>query len=146
MRIMGLDVGDKRIGVAISDEKGIISTPLKVIKNDENSGEEIKKIVDKYDIKKIIIGIPYTLKGETGMQARKVFDFTDNVIKSLGVDVDYIDERYTTKIPSGYLRKNAGTKKMGSKKTDAKEIDKFSAGIILADYLEKKRKRVSNES
>lgn len=136
MRILGLDVGDKRIGVAISDEKEVISTPLKVIKNDENSGEEIKKIIDKYNVKKIIVGIPYTLKGETGMQAKKAFDFADNVIKTLKVDVDYIDERYTTKIPSAYFKKNMG----------AKEIDKFSAGIILADYLERKRENVSDEN
>lgn len=135
MRILGLDVGDKRIGVAISDEDEIISVPLRVIKNDENSGEEIKKIIDKYNIEKIIVGVPYTLKGETGTQAKKVFDFTDNVIKSLVVEVDYIDERYTTKIPSEYLKKYSRVK----------EIDKFSASVILGDYLERKRKRTGDD-
>lgn len=135
MRILGLDVGDKRIGVAISDEDEIISVPLRVIKNDENSGEEIKKIIDKYNIEKIIVGVPYTLKGETGTQAKKVFDFTDNVIKSLVVEVDYFDERYTTKIPSEYLKKYSRVK----------EIDKFSASVILGDYLERKRKRTGDD-
>ena len=134
MRILGLDVGDKRIGIAISDENEIISAPLKVIKNDENSAEEIKKIADKYNIKKIIVGIPYTLKGEVGAQAKKVIDFTDAVVKNPGIEIDYIDERYTTKIPSRYLNKYSRIK----------EIDKFSASIILGDYLELKRNKAGN--
>jgi putative holliday junction resolvase len=131
MRIIGLDVGDKRIGVAISDESGIVSVPLKVIGNDKNSGEEIKKIIDKYNVGKIVVGVPYTLKGEIGIQAKKVIKFTNDTIKNLGPDVDYFDERYTTKIPSGHLKNHSA----GS------NIDKISASIILGDYLEKERKR-----
>ncbi len=134
MIILGLDVGDKRIGMAISDENEIMSTPLKVITNDKNSGEEIKKNINKYNIKKIIIGIPYTLKGEVGAQAKKVIDFTNSVVKNLGVEIDYIDERYTTKIPSRYLNKYSRSK----------ELDKFSASIILGDYLERKRKKTED--
>jgi len=132
MRILGLDVGDKRIGVAVSDEMEIISTPIRVIKNDKKAGEELKKIIDKYNIKKIIIGIPYTLRGEIGAQAQKVIVFIDNVIKNLGIEVDYIDERYTTKIPLRCFSKNS---------KNNKEIDKLSAGIILGDYLNKKKKK-----
>lgn len=135
MKIIGLDVGDKRIGVAISDESGIVSVPLKVIMNDKNSGEEIKKIIDKYNVEKIVVGVPYTLRGEIGIQAKKVIDFTNAKVKGLGPEVDYFDERYTTKIPSGHLKKHSA----GS------DIDKISASIILGDYLEKKRKRTGND-
>lgn len=132
MRIMGLDIGDKRIGVAISDKSGIVSVPLKIVINNKNSGEEIKKIIDRYNVEKIVVGMPYTLKGEIGIQAKKVIDFINDKVRSLGPEVDYFDERYTTKIPSGHSKKHSG-------------IDKISASIILGDYLEKKSQRSGND-
>ncbi len=132
MRILGLDVGDKRIGTAVSDEMEIISTPLEVISNDEKIGQELTRIINKYNIKKIIVGIPYTLKGEAGEQAKKVFNFIDNVVKNLGIEVDYIDERYTTKISLRHFHKYSRNK----------EIDKFSASIILGDYLNSRKKKI----
>ena len=99
MRILGLDIGDKRIGVAISDELEIISTPLEVIENDDKVAENIREIINKYKIKKVVVGIPYTLKGSAGYQAGKTIEFVDSTIKNMNVEVDYIDERYTTKIP-----------------------------------------------
>jgi len=133
MRILGLDIGDKRIGTAISDTLEIISTPLEVISNDEKVNNKLKEIVEKYDIKKIVVGIPYTLRGEVGIQAKKVVDFVNGAIENLNVEVDYIDERYTTKIPL----------KLSGKHPKKREIDKFSASIILSDYLNR-RKKVEN--
>lgn len=129
MRILGLDIGDKRIGIAVSDELEIISTPLEVIENDDKVAEKIREIINKYKIKKVVVGIPYTLKGSTGYQARKTIDFVDSTIKNMNVEIDYIDERYTTKIPSMLFKKY-------SKK---KLIDRFSASIILEDYLKRKK-------
>ena len=129
MKILGLDIGDKRIGIAVSDELEIISTPLEVIENDEKVGEKIREIINKHNIKKVVVGIPYTLKGSVGDQARKTIGFVESTIKNMNVEVDYIDERYTTKIPLKLLAKH-------SKK---KMLDKFSAGIILEDYLRRKK-------
>lgn len=135
MKILGLDVGDKKIGVAVSDELEIISTPLEVIKNDKNAAGELKKIIDKYKVKKIVVGMPYTLKGEVGGQAKKVIDFVEEIIKKFGTEIDYIDERYTTKIPLRNPGRYPGNK----------EIDKFSAGVILGDYLNQKKKEKEHE-
>ena len=129
MRILGLDIGDKRIGVAVSDELEIISTPLEVIKNDDKVAEKIREIINKYKIKKVVVGIPYTLKGSVGFQAGKTFEFVDRILKNMNVEIDYVDERYTTKIPSMLFEKY-------SKK---KLIDRFSASIILEDYLKRKK-------
>ncbi len=129
MRILGLDIGDKRIGIAVSDELEIISTPLEVIENDDKVAEKIREIINKYKIKKVVVGIPYTLKGSAGYQARKTIDFVDNTIKNMNVEVDYIDERYTTKI----------LMKLFEKYSKKKLIDSFSASIILEDYLKRKK-------
>ena len=132
MRILGLDIGDKRIGVAVSDELEIISTPLEVIRNDEKVDEKIREIINKYNIKKIVVGMPFTLKGLVGAQAKKTVNFVENTVKNMNVEVDYIDERYTTKIPS----------KLFGKYSKNKMIDKFSASIILGDYLNRRKRKI----
>jgi len=134
MRILGLDIGDKRIGVAISDELEIISTPLEVISNDKKVKEKLQKLINEYKIKKIVVGIPYTLKGEVGIQAKKVINFVEDIVMSAGIEVDYIDERYTTKISLKLLEKNS----------KSKIIDKFSASIILKDYLDSRKRKTKN--
>ncbi|MBA7508860.1 putative pre-16S rRNA nuclease [subsurface metagenome] len=134
MRILGLDIGDKRIGVAISDELEIISTPLEVISNDKKVKEKLQKLINEYKIKKIVVGIPYTLKGEVGIQAKKVINFVEDIVMSAGIEVDCIDERYTTKIPLKLLEKNS----------KSKIIDKFSASIILKDYLDSRKRKTKN--
>jgi len=134
MRILGLDIGDKRIGVAISDELEIIATPLEVFNNDKKVKEKLQKLINEYKIKKIVVGIPYTLKGEVGIQAKKVINFVEDIVMSAGIEVDYIDERYTTKIPLKLLEKNS----------KSKIIDKFSASIILKDYLDSRKRKTKN--
>ncbi len=134
MRIMGLDIGDKRIGIAVSDELEITSFPLEVYKNDDKLIGKIKELITKYKIKNIVVGLPYTLKGEIGGQAKKVMDFVNGLLDDMDVKVDYIDERYTTKIPLRLLGKSA-------KKT---KIDKFSAAVILSDYLQRRKEKTEN--
>jgi putative Holliday junction resolvase len=138
MRVMGLDIGEKRIGVAVSDELEITSVPLKVYENDENAIGRIKDLIVKYQIKNIVVGLPYTLKGEIGNQAEKVIGFTNELKKCIEIDIDYMDERYTTKIPIKLLGKNA------KKSKAAGDVDKFSAAIILGDYLKRKKKEIEN--
>jgi len=132
MRLLGLDVGNKNIGIAVSDESKKIAIPLDVIDNSEEAGLKLKEITEKYNICKIVIGVPYTLRGEVGRQAKEVLDFVERVVKKLGIDIDYIDERFTTKIPLKEFHEH-------SKQRKIKKIDKFSAGIILDDYLKKNR-------
>ncbi len=134
MRILGLDIGDERIGIAISDELEIISTPLEVISNDRKVKEKLQKLINEYKIKKIVVGMPYTLKGEVGIQAKKVISFVKDIVMSAGIEVDYIDERYTTKIALKLLEKNS----------KSKIIDKFSASIILKDYLDRQKRKIKN--
>jgi putative Holliday junction resolvase len=138
MRIMGLDIGEKRIGVAVSDELKITSIPLEVYENDKNIISKIKDLITKYHIENIAVGLPYTLKGEIGNQAKKVISFVNELKKDIEIDVDYMDERYTTKIPLKLLGKSNKGRKAG------KKVDKFSAAIILSDYLQRRKKEIGN--
>jgi putative Holliday junction resolvase len=138
MRIMGLDIGEKRIGVAVSDELKITSIPLEVYENDKNIISKIKDLITKYHIENIAVGLPYTLKGEIGNQAKKVISFVNDLKKDIEIDVDYMDERYTTKIPLKLLGKSNKGRKAG------KKVDKFSAAIILSDYLQRRKKEIGN--
>jgi len=138
MRIMGLDIGEKRIGVAVSDELEITSIPLEVYENDKNIISKIKDLITKYHIENIAVGLPYTLKGEIGNQAKKVISFVNNLKKDIEIDVDYMDERYTTKIPLKLLGKSNKGRKAG------KKVDKFSAAIILSDYLQRRKEEIGN--
>ena len=128
MKILGLDIGEKRIGIAISDKDEKISAPYGIIDNDSNFKTNIEKIINEYHIKKIVIGMPYTLKGDIGAQARKVIQFVKENINFENVDIDYFDERFTSSIPEYEIKKS---------KMKKKDIDKLSAAIILQDYLYK---------
>lgn len=136
MRILGLDVGDVRIGVAITDKSGTIASPLTVIKNDDQSRENLNKIIKENSIEKIIVGLPYNLKGEVAFQAKKVIDFIENNIKSHSVEVELIDERFTSKISLKILDKKI-KQKQGQKQGMKGAIDKVSAAVLLNDYLDK---------
>ncbi|MCL5072077.1 MAG: Holliday junction resolvase RuvX [Actinobacteria bacterium] len=140
MRMLGLDIGDRRIGVAITDKLETIASPLTVLANDEKLKENLNKIIKDYNIEKVIIGIPYNLKGEYGFQAEKIKSLVDEIIKEICIEIEYIDERFTSKISSGILK--AEGKKV---KKSVGNIDKISAAVILNDYLTVKRNLRQND-
>lgn len=136
MKILAIDVGDRRIGLAISDELGIVAKPLGVIKNDAKVRHKLYQMIKDYGVKKVIVGIPYTLRGEIGNQAKKVTRFikkvlNKGVIEELGVEVLYLDERFTTKI----------SHQIKDKKEKDKEIDDITACVILTNYLDNPNSR-----
>ena len=97
-RLIGLDLGSKRIGVSICDEKQSIATPFKTI-NKTNTSELIKQlqeIINEYSIKGIIIGNPINMNGSLGRSAQSVNDVSSNIDKAIDVDVCLWDERLST--------------------------------------------------
>ena len=97
-RLIGLDLGSKRIGVSICDEKQSIATPFKTI-NKTNTKElinELKKLIKEYDIKGIIIGNPINMDGTMGRSAQSVKDVSTNIDKEIDIDVCLWDERLST--------------------------------------------------
>ena len=97
-RLIGLDLGSKRIGVSICDEKQSIATPFKTL-NKTNNNElinELKKIIEEYDIKGIIIGNPINMDGTLGRSSQSVNDVSNNIDKAIEIDVCLWDERLST--------------------------------------------------
>ncbi len=133
-RVLALDVGNKRIGVAYSDPLGISANPLPFIQNDEKVFEKIKNLIDEYNIGKVIIGLPLTLKGEEGEQAKITKSFAEELKKYIGdIPIEFIDERFTTSLAEQHLRET--TKKSKRKK----KVDSLAAVYILKTYLDKQQ-------
>jgi putative Holliday junction resolvase len=97
-RLIGLDLGSKRIGVSICDEKQLIATPLKTINRDslEDLINELKIIIDENDIKGIIIGNPLNMDGSSGSSAQSVKDTSLNIEKNINIPICLWDERLST--------------------------------------------------
>ena len=97
-RLIGLDLGSKRIGVSICDEKQSIATPLKTLNKSstDNLIKEIKAIIAENNIKGIIIGFPLNMDGTLGRSAQSVNDVSNNIDKALNIDVCLWDERLST--------------------------------------------------
>ena len=97
-RLMGIDPGGKRIGIAISDENKIVATPYTTIirQNYTDLVSNIKKIVKEHDIKGIVIGNPLNMDGSSGRSVQSVNDVSNNIDKAIDIDVCLWDERLST--------------------------------------------------
>lgn len=132
MRIVGLDYGDKRIGVAVSDPLEIIASGITAVAN----LTELKAIIDNYtDIKEIVVGLPKKLDGTPGIQADKTKAFIEELKKIVDYKIVAWDERLTTaQAERGMI--DAGLSRAKRKKV----IDQSAAAIILQSYLDCKKR------
>lgn len=135
-RLMGLDVGDKTIGVAVSDllmitAQGVTTIKRTNIKNDIN---ELKKIIDEYKVTKIVSGLPKMLDGTVGIQGEKVLNFIEKLKSHVDLPIDFEDERFTTTISERMLI-DADVKRKKRKEV----IDKLAAVHILSGYMQRKK-------
>jgi putative Holliday junction resolvase len=136
MRSLGLDVGDARIGVALSDPEGVLASAFSVIerKDDSLAVKGIIDIINQNDVEKIVVGLPRSLDGSLGWQVTKVKEFVKRLSRYTKVPIDYRDERLTT-VMARRLRRVAGGKKGKGKTSD----DAQAAAIILQSYLDEGR-------
>ncbi len=134
---MALDVGDKTIGVAISDPLGTIAQGLTTIKRNSNQKdlERIKEIVNQYKVEIIIVGLPKNMDGSIGPQGQKVLKFADFLKENFEIPVMLWDERLTTVEAERVLIEKANV----SRKKRKKVIDKLAAVLILQGYLDSKK-------
>ena len=132
MRILGLDYGEKRIGVAVSDEMGMIAQPVAVVvrQNRQKDLDAITALVKKYCPEKIVIGYPIRLDGSEGIQCQKVNRFAAILASHLQLPIVRWDETFSTKEAEEILMRSY------MKREKRKEVvDKLAASIILQDYL-----------
>jgi len=135
-RTLGLDVGDRWIGVALSDPLGILASPLTRIErtDDEAAVKAIAELVGKHEARAVVAGLPYSLNGNVGQQAVRVQDFLRKLAQSLGVPVLTSDERLSTVMATqGMIEAGA------SRESRKGKIDAAAAALILQWYLDRRR-------
>ncbi len=135
-RVLGLDLGEKTLGIALSDTLGMIANGIEIFRfppyQMENALERVKYFVNKEGIKEIALGLPLHMSGDESdhsLLCRKFKEMIENELK--GVQVFLVDERWTTKQSQRVLIKEADL----SRKKQKKVIDKMAAQIILETYL-----------
>jgi len=131
-RSLGLDIGDRWIGVAMSDPQGILASPLTIIRRtDESSGiNAILAIIDQNQVGMVVAGLPLSMNGSIGSQAEKVQGFVQELSAHTKVPIEYRDERLTT-VEAQRLMKMT---RKGRKDRD----DAVAAALILQEYLDEK--------
>lgn len=135
MRYLGLDLGSKTLGIAISDRTGTIASSYKTIHHNEEYErllKEIKKIVIEEQIDKIVLGFPKNMNNTIGPKGQLSLDFKEKLEKIVKIPIDLQDERLTTKTATDVLIQGNV-----SRKNRKKVVDSVAATIILQSFLDK---------
>lgn len=138
MRYLGLDLGTKTLGISISDVTLTIANSLTILRFSENDYDalypELKKIIEDYEVSKIILGLPKNMNNTIGDRGLVTLQFKDKLYNWFHIDVEMQDERLTTVEATNYLLEADMSRKKRKKK-----IDKIAANIILQTYLDKRK-------
>lgn len=134
-RIMGLDIGDATIGVAVSDLMGLTAQGVTTIKRQSKKKdlEQIRQIIKEKQVNLIVSGLPKNMNGSEGVQAEKVREFCNYIENETGISIEFIDERLTSKQANNLLIEGDV-----SRKKRKQVIDKLAAVLILQSYLDMK--------
>ena len=133
MRVLGLDVGDRRIGVALSDALGITAQQLTVLERHAMSADvqAVEQLIAHHHAEHLVVGMPLTMAGAQGPQAKKVVAFVDGLRRRLTVPIHWIDERLTTVQGQRALREIGA-----SRRKRHQVIDQVAAQLILQQFLD----------
>jgi putative Holliday junction resolvase len=139
-RILALDPGERRIGVALSDELGILASPLCILqRRGSERASAVAELVREHGAVEIVVGFPRTLRGEIGPQARRVERFVEELRGAVDVPVRLWDERYSTAEATARL---AATRKPSAGRRNRAappHVDALAAAVILQEYLDSRR-------
>ena len=132
-RILGIDYGEVRVGLSLSDLTQTIAKPFKTIMyiNIGNLLDQLKEIIAENEVEKLVVGVPYNMKGEDTKQTLKVKEFISFLESNLSYDIELIDERLSSVEAEKTMHKM--NIKTGHNKSD---IDKIAASVILQEYLD----------
>ncbi len=135
MRSLGIDFGDARIGLAISDPIGFFASGLETYnrKNPQADIQHILNLIKEKDVKTLVVGLPLNMDGTEGIRVEKTKEFCEQLKDLAGVDIIYVDERLTT-VQAEKMLIEQNVRREDRKKV----IDKVAATIILQSYLDKK--------
>jgi putative Holliday junction resolvase len=135
-RVLALDVGERRIGAAVSDPSGTLASPHSVIRRRSKAEdfEAVDRLVKELGVQRVVVGLPLSLNGEMGPQARRVSRYARALAQALDVPVELYDESYSTLTAQELLSQNPGKRRQVP-------IDAAAAAVILQEYLESCRER-----
>lgn len=141
MRVIGLDFGTKTVGVALSDEAGIIAQPLVTIERKHASKlrqtyAQIERIIDEQDVGAIVLGYPKNMNNTEGERAEATKQFMEDLERRTGLPVILVDERLTT-VEADRILEETGVAVSARKSY----IDKMAAAIILQNYLDREKNK-----
>ncbi|HOP32417.1 MAG TPA: Holliday junction resolvase RuvX [Candidatus Hydrothermia bacterium] len=137
-RVLAIDYGRKRVGLAWSDELGVIASPIDALDNDKHLVKKVVSFIIDNEIEKVVVGIPLKMSGDEGELSQEIRDFVNSLRNELkGVEFVFIDESLTSKDAEKiYFEKFRRFPKTHSEKY---VIDSYAAAIILQEYLDSKR-------
>lgn len=136
MRLLGLDVGTKTIGVAVSDPMGWTAQGVTVIRRSskENDLQALQGLLDEYQVDKFVVGLPRRTDGSYGPETEKIYEFGSELEREFGLPVEYWDERFSTVAAQRILLEGDV-----SRAKRRQVIDKVAATVILQAYLDRKQ-------
>jgi putative Holliday junction resolvase len=139
MRVLALDVGERRIGVAVSDPTGMLATPHGVIRRRSKAEDfaAVARMVTELGAGRVVVGLPLSLSGDVGPQARRVMRYAQALARTLSVPVEMYDERYSTVTADELLAE-------GGRKRRRTPIDAAAAAVILQEYLANIKSQMPN--
>ena len=137
MRCLGLDLGSKRIGVALCDQEERVATPLTVVERSKSRSHDhanIARLVEEYEVEAVVVGLPLNMSGKVTAAAQSAKEETEQLRAALGIPVHLYDERLTT------VTANRSLMEM-EMKADARRrvVDKVAAAVMLQAYLDHRR-------
>lgn len=138
MRYLGLDLGSKTLGMALSDKSGLIASSYKVVRHEENYErliDEIKKVIEEEKVEKIVLGLPKNMNGTIGPKGELSYKFKEMIEENLKIEVELEDERMTTMVANSVLLKGDV-----SRKKRKEVVDSVAASVILQSYLDRNRR------
>jgi len=143
MRALGVDVGERRIGLAVSDPSGLIASPLAVLRRAEGDDAvgEIVARADELGAKVIVVGMPVDLRGELGVAAQRMAEFVEALRARSPVPVETWDERLTSAAAARAMREAGLTER-----DQRGQVDKVAAALILQSWLDKRRAEAERDA
>ncbi|MEL6602939.1 MAG: Holliday junction resolvase RuvX [Cyanobacteria bacterium J06614_10] len=137
---LGLDLGAKRIGVAGCDRTGLIATGLTTLRKTsfESVADPLRALVREREVDILVVGLPYTMDGQIGHQAKRTQKFAHRLSKALGLPVEFVDERLTS-----FQAEQMLLAERRSRLKNKELIDRKAAAIILQQWLDARRKKLS---
>ncbi len=132
MRIMGIDYGDRRIGIAVTDPLGFTAQGVATLTNSKKTlADDLKKLLNQYNPEKIVLGLPKNMDGSLGFRADATYEFADFLKTLTDSEIVFWDERLTT-VSAAHILNQTNTRGKDRKKV----IDTVSACIILENYMQ----------